>query len=374
MRRNVLVRRQRQADAVAAASRLCVNVASDHGLSVLELRDVGAAHLSDPVSCDLLTEASEVAISVSSVKDYESLAPLLARASQRKAQGEGPPCVFYICQNEPAAGASLRRAIIDAQGQSDTFETVEMVIGKMSRTIRDANEISQLELEPGVQGLTEAWLVESYDEISISTPHGRFDRQLPRLTAYSDLTPFKMAKLNGHNAAHAALAYAGKVLGVEYIAEVMSIRPIHDLVYHAFISETGAFLHKKFADQTLFTKAKWHEHAKGLFSRMANPWLHDDCDRVGRSPERKLNWNDRLVGTIRLIESAGSIAYGWRLALHCAVEASEFDNDALTRLWSEAGASNQEINTMLSSQRELQPNYENWRREIGVDTGLKQKD
>ena len=33
---------------------------------------------------------------------------------------------------------------------------------------------------------------------------------------------------------------------------------------------------------------------------MTNPYLQDTVERVGRDPHRKLGWDDRLVGTVRL--------------------------------------------------------------------------
>jgi mannitol-1-phosphate 5-dehydrogenase len=33
---------------------------------------------------------------------------------------------------------------------------------------------------------------------------------------------------------------------------------------------------------------------------MTNPHLQDSVERVGRDPHRKLGWDDRLVGTLRL--------------------------------------------------------------------------
>jgi mannitol-1-phosphate/altronate dehydrogenase len=38
---------------------------------------------------------------------------------------------------------------------------------------------------------------------------------------------------------------------------------------------------------------------------MVNPWLNDLVARVIRDPRRKLGWNDRLIGTMRLVLDAG---------------------------------------------------------------------
>ena len=42
-----------------------------------------------------------------------------------------------------------------------------------------------------------------------------------------------------------------------------------------------------------------------LMERMVNPWLNDLVARVIRDPRRKLGWNDRLIGTMRLVLDAG---------------------------------------------------------------------
>ncbi len=369
MRRTVLVRRREQAKRAASSSRLCVNVAHSDGLSTLELTDVGAVALADPGCCDVLTAAAEIAVAVPSVEDYAGLAPLLAEATRRKDAGLGPKCLFYACQNEPAAAEALKNAVIGSGGSDQMFQTLDTVIGKMSRTIRDADEAALLGLVPGASGMDESWLVEEYDDIYISKPDASlgFQRRLPRLTECDDLRPFEISKLNGHNAAHSALAYAGQLLGCGRISDVMACMPVRDLVTEAFLHETGAVLRKRFGNRNpLFTENGWERHADGLFARMASPWLRDDCRRVGRNPERKLGWNDRLIGTVRLIEAAGCRAERWRVAARCAAEACGFTEDSLARLWRGAGARGAEVDAMLRGQRDLSSSYAAWRNEISA--------
>ena len=51
---------------------------------------------------------------------------------------------------------------------------------------------------------------------------------------------------------------------------------------------------------------------------MTNPFLKDAIDRITRDPERKLSWDDRVIGTMRLIMSQGvtpaNFAAGAKLA------------------------------------------------------------
>ena len=368
LKRTVLVRRRIQAQSVAATRELRVNVARDDGLETLELCDVDAIELTDPDCRDALVAATEIAIAVPSVDDYHGLAPLLAEATKRKAEGDGPACLFYACQNKIAAAEALTRAIVSAGGSGEAFRALDTVISKISRTIKDPDEIAMLGLVPGIAGLAESWLVEAHDNIYISKPPAGtgFERRLPRLIEIDDLLPFEIAKLNGHNAAHSAFAYAGQLLGHKLISDVMGCQPVRALVREALLLETGPVLNMRFGGRDpLFTRDGWQRNADDLLARMTNPWLHDDCNRVGRNPERKLGWNDRLIGTIRLIESSGCRADRWRLAVHCAVEACGFTEGALAVLWDRAGAGKQEIDAMLRGQQELASRYAAWRNEIG---------
>ena len=69
----------------------------------------------------------------------------------------------------------------------------------------------------------------------------------------------------------------------------------------AFIDESGAALIRKHAGlDPLFTPDGYQEFADDLLERMTNPFLVDMIERVTRDTERKLGWNDRLVGTIRM--------------------------------------------------------------------------
>ena len=66
-------------------------------------------------------------------------------------------------------------------------------------------------------------------------------------------------------------------------------------------SESGEALIRKHAGKDrLFTPEGYREYALDLLERMTNPYLQDSVERVGRDPQRKLGWDDRLVGTLRL--------------------------------------------------------------------------
>ena len=94
------------------------------------------------------------------------------------------------------------------------------------------------------------------------------------------------------------------------------------------------------------------EYAKDAIQRMVNPFLNDPIERVTRDPIRKLGWEDRLIGAMRLAMEAGLepvlLAEGAKLALQRAVkETSLAPQDLLKKIWSEE-ADKEEVGNILS--------------------------
>ncbi|RPJ85023.1 MAG: hypothetical protein EHM18_11105 [Acidobacteria bacterium] len=85
----------------------------------------------------------------------------------------------------------------------------------------------------------------------------------------------------------------------------------------AFIEESGGALISKYrGTDPLFTPEGYALYADDLLKRMTNPHLRDTAERVGRDPRRKLGWDDRLIGTMRL--ALGQGIRPWRYAVGAA--------------------------------------------------------
>jgi mannitol-1-phosphate 5-dehydrogenase len=96
----------------------------------------------------------------------------------------------------------------------------------------------------------------------------------------------------------------------------------------ALIEEAGAALIQKYGGiDPLFTKMGFRHSANDLLERMMNPHLKDTVERVGRDPERKLGWNDRLIGAMRLVLSQGIKPV--RFALGAAAAVTVLDKTVL---------------------------------------------
>ena len=133
-----------------------------------------------------------------------------------------------------------------------------------------------------------------------------FTRGLSVFQEKDDLLPFEEAKLYGHNATHALLGYLGALRGVQHVADLQGVPGVLVFARAAFLEESGAALvHKHAGLDPLFTADGYREFADDLLKRMTNPYLVDTIERVTRHTDRKLGWNDRLAGTMRLALEQG---------------------------------------------------------------------
>jgi mannitol-1-phosphate/altronate dehydrogenase len=93
------------------------------------------------------------------------------------------------------------------------------------------------------------------------------------------------------------------------------------LAREAFLEESGAGLIARYPGlDPLFTPAGYQAYADHLLERMTNPYLRDRIERVIRDTPRKLAWDDRLIGTMRLALDAGVTPRRFALGAAAALE------------------------------------------------------
>jgi mannitol-1-phosphate 5-dehydrogenase len=287
---------------------------------------------------DALAEAYEIGTAVPGLMYYSSsgavsLSSILARGLQAKLDQDRPRAVIYTAENHNQAAEILREEVLihlDSSVHSVINKKVcflNTVIGKMSGVITGKDEIDSLGLIPMFPGSQRAILVEDFNRILISKiafPDGNdapcFRRGITSFIEKDNLLPFEEAKLYGHNAAHAAGAYLGALLGLQRMAEIPAIPGLLEFLCRAFIEESGAALIHRYAGlDALFTPEGYACYASDLLDRMTNPWLSDKVERVGRDVQRKLGWDDRLVGVLRLCLAEGVIPRRFALGAAAAL-------------------------------------------------------
>jgi mannitol-1-phosphate 5-dehydrogenase len=359
----------------------------------IEIARVGPVEIADPSSehdrrilVEAVAEAEEIATAVPSVQNYASAGPggldrLLADGLRKKAERGLPPSVVYAAENHNHAAEILEERVMEAIPPDERelvrprVRFLNTVIGKMSGVVTDPREIQERGLSTITSSESRAFLVESFNRILISRicflgVEARYQRGITLFEEKQDLLPYEEAKLYGHNATHAMAAYIGAVRGVQRIADLVDIPGVMSFLEAAFIQESGETLIRRHRNlDPLFTPAGYREYALDLLRRMTNPNLLDTVDRVGRHPERKLGWDDRILGTMRLAFREGVIprryAFGAASALATldpsVLDAGSLLSAILDQIWNEASPDASEREAMLRLIEDARVQLKLWR-------------
>lgn len=267
---------------------------------------------------EAVAEADELGTALPSVGAYcgggeAAVVEILRAAFELRVRAEGrKSCVIYTAENHNHAAEILGEGLsaklgvhaLDCMAETQILNTV---IGKMSGIVSDPCQIHEQGLMPITPKSERCFLVEEFNRILISRIRiPGFERGIGVFEEREDLLPFEEAKLFGHNAAHALLGFLARLRGFSFVSQAAGDRELMDTVRGAFLEESGRALCQKHAGvDPLFTPSGFHAYAEDLLERMVNPHLRDAVDRIVRDPLRKLGWDDRLVGTMRLILDNG---------------------------------------------------------------------
>jgi mannitol-1-phosphate 5-dehydrogenase len=292
-----------------------------------------------------VAEASELATALPSVDFYtrgtgeageDSVAAILAAGLRIKAAHGGALAVIYTAENNTRAAHLLQSAVlahIPGPEQAQVMSRVQFldtIIGKMSGA---PDELAGL--SPIAPSLSRAFLVEPFNRILIDQvarpgmvgarhldpTWSGFQRGIEVFVEKSELQPFAQAKLYGHNAGHALAAYLGHELGLTRIDELANRPDVLRFVSDAMLLESGAPLCRRYANvDPMFSPAGFRVFVDDLMVRMINPYVRDTIARVGRDPARKLGWNDRLIGAMRLAAADGVLPYRYATGAAAALD------------------------------------------------------
>jgi mannitol-1-phosphate 5-dehydrogenase len=372
-----------------AEGRYTFNIASMDGLRQVTLGPVELLDVGVPADRERLVaaiaEAHEIGTAITTFDQYVmdipgSLHRMIAEGLRRKVnQGESKVLV-YAAENHNRAKAMLREAVMaevpaaERDAVDARVQFVNTVISKMCGLVTDREVIAAHDLAPMWPEVApdRALLVEDYDRLLIDevTLEG-FERGITTFEEKPDLLPFKEAKLFGHNGTHAIAAYLAGFRGATRMTELRAMEDMLRFLRAAFLEEAGAALIRKYAGfDPLFTPEGFADFVDGVLTRMINSYLLDTVTRVGRDPRRKLGWEDRLVGTIRL-----GLTYGVdtpRYAFGAAAALATLEPDVLARdvparalltaIWEPQGPELEEAAAVLSVIEAALPKFKAWAR------------
>ncbi len=287
-----------------------VNVARADRIDVVS---VSGVELLNPVAendreklIEAISSSTEIATCLPSVSVYEagtpnSVADLIA---QGLLQNSETSRILYTAENNNHAAEILEQKVTGRGSKTNhATQYLNTVIGKMSQVVVGEDKIKQMKLTPIAPLIDRAFLVEEFNRIFVN--RCMLEDFRPGIEVFiekENLLPFEEAKLYGHNAVHALLAYLGRLKGCRTTTEVADKPEIMRIARNAFINESGSALVTKYTDlgDPLFTEEGYAEYADDLLARMTNPFLADTTERLARDPVRKLGFDDRIFGTMNL--------------------------------------------------------------------------
>lgn len=293
---------------------ITVNTAEADRITTRTYENIEVFNPNDPNDLPQLIEIAKDALAFNTAlpatKFYKFCAPWMKEAFAKNPAGRR---YIYTSENSTTAAADLKVAMGVEYPETYYLDTV---IGKMSKVFA----AGESELPTLTPGFAKGHLVEAFNTIYTSSAPGIEEVGIQNLFAKADLVPFEEAKLYGHNANHLLLALLAAERGCNSMSEAAKFPEIVEYTLQALLQESGAALCKKYAGvDEYFEPANWETWARELVRRMISPLLSDAIARVARDLTRKLGWEDRLIGAIRLCQAQGvpcpRLLHGAQIAL-----------------------------------------------------------
>ena len=214
----------------------------------------------------------------------EILAPLLARSLAARYRAGGAPLNIIACENMVRGSSFLKEKVLTAAGDDAALIDantgfVDCAVDRIVPPVR-GGDVDPLAVT--VEVFSE-WIVDST----------QFKGAVPAIAgmiATDKLMAFIERKLFTLNTGHTALAYFGQLAGKKTVGEAMQDDAVRQAA-EAVMKESGAVLIRRYA----FDPAAHRAYIDKILKRFANPYLHDDIDRVARQPLRKLGAQERFI-------------------------------------------------------------------------------
>ncbi|MEB6334661.1 mannitol-1-phosphate 5-dehydrogenase [Serratia rhizosphaerae] len=250
--------------------------------------------------------------------------------SERRRQGNEQPLNIIACENMVRGTSQLKQHVfaeLSAEEQAWAEQHVGFVDSAVDRIVPPAEAGSDDPLAVTVETFSE-WIVDQ-------TQFKGAPPAIAGMELTDNLMAFVERKLFTLNTGHAITAYLGQQAGLQTIRDAILDPAVRQVVKGA-MAESGAVLIKRYG----FEPAKHAAYIEKILSRFENPYLHDDVERVGRQPLRKLSAGDRLIkpllGTLEYALPHANLIQGVAAAMHYR-SAQDPQAQELAQLLSERG-------------------------------------
>ena len=260
---------------------------------VERVNNVSAVNSGSEAAAALIAEADLVTTAVGP-QILAKIAGTIAKGLVlRHQQGDVQPLNIIACENMVRGTSQLKQHVFAALPQDEQAwveQHVGFVDSAVDRIVPPADSSDPLEVT--VETFSE-WIVDQT----------QFKGQPPAIAGMEltdNLMAFVERKLFTLNTGHAITAYLGQRAGLQTIRDAILDPAIRRVVKGA-MEESGAVLIKRYG----FDADKHAAYINKILGRFENPYLHDDVERVGRQPLRKLSAGDRLIKPL-----LGTLEYG----------------------------------------------------------------
>ncbi|WP_213991266.1 mannitol-1-phosphate 5-dehydrogenase [Sodalis sp. dw_96] len=283
-------------DALNARHEYEVHVVGEQS-RVETVRNVSAVHSGSPEVAALIATVDLVTTAIGP-QILERIAAGVAQGLiQRHDAGNTRPLNIIACENMVRGTSQLKQHVLNAlpeQYHQWVGQHVGFVDSAVDRIVPPAQAGNQDPLAVTVETFSE-WIVDK-------TQFKGEPPAIPGMELTDNLMAFVERKLFTLNTGHAITAYLGQHSGHKTIRDAILDPAIRQVVKGA-MEESGAVLINRYG----FDPQKHAAYINKILQRFENPYLHDDVERVGRQPLRKLSAGDRLIKPLR-----GTLEYGLR--------------------------------------------------------------
>lgn len=237
---------------------------------------------------------TEVVSGVSAINSTSAELVTLLSETDLITTAVGPNVLVIIaCENMIRGTTFLKKEVykhLDEKYHEQTERLVGFVDSAVDRIVPPSESNDPLEVT-----------VESFSEWIVDEK--QFKGEIPVIDGMQktdNLMAFIERKLFTLNTGHIMTAYLGALVGHKTVKQAIDDEAVCAQVKQA-MQESGEVLIKRYD----FDRDSHSAYIEKIIGRFANPYLHDEIDRVGRQPIRKLGENDRLIKPL-----LGTIEYG----------------------------------------------------------------
>lgn len=208
---------------------------------------------------------------------------LLADGLKARLEKSEEPLTIIACENMVGGSDFLKEKVYEhltAEEQERFNQVYNFPNAAVDRIVPNQNNDDPLlvKVEPFFE-----WVVDK-SGIQGETP------PIEGIEFVDDLKPFIERKLFTVNTGHATAAYLGYAKEIQAIHEALTDKNIKEAMENT-LRETGQLLIEKYQ----FDEVEHQKYIETIIGRFANPYIYDEVTRVGRSPIRKLQANDRFL-------------------------------------------------------------------------------